>query len=154
MSILTSFLNVVMKVTQILLICFLMTILFAGCSTSQNTAGQNNMQVINATFKHWSHAPSVGSDIPERGTDLRVTIKSWPEYYSPEFIVFNSRKSMPAEITRKDDSIWVITARIIRSSDKLSERSEKMDVSNRLVYSDTNGEEEVLEIFNWQQAEE
>ncbi len=143
-----------MKVTSVILICFLMLSLFKGCSSSQNTTGNDNMQVINTTFKHWSQPPSAGSDIPERGTDLSVTIKSWPEDHTPEYLVFNSRKSMPAEINQNSDSTWVITARIIRSSDMLNEKSEKMDVSNRLVYSDADGKAEFIEIEQWRRAEE
>lgn len=142
-----------MKVTQIILICFFMHLLLIGCSSSQNTTGKDNIQVINALFKHWSHPPSAGSDIPERGTDLSVTMKSWPEDYTPEYLVFNSRKSLPAEIARNSDTTWVITARIIRSSDMLNEKSESMDVSDRLVYSNADGETGFIEIEDWQQAE-
>ncbi len=103
------------------------------------------MQVTNATFEHWSHPPSSGSDIPERGTDLKVILRSLPEDYSPEFFVFNNRKSFPVTV-QESDTAWVITGRIIRSSGMLDEQSEPLDLSDRLVYINSKGESGFVEI--------
>lgn len=134
-----------MKVTSFLIICFLIHLLFAGCSSSQNTTGNDNLQVLNATYKHWSHPPSGGSDVPERGTDLEVTLQSWPEGYTAEYFVFNSRKSLPVT-KHESDTTWIITGRIIRSSAMLDEQSESVDLSDRLVYINPKGEAEFVEI--------
>lgn len=103
------------------------------------------MQVINATFEHWLHPPSAGSDVPERGTDLEVTLRSWPEDYTPEFLVFNSRRSFPVTMHEFDTTL-VITGRIIRSSGMLDEQSEPLDLSDRLVYINPKGETGFVEI--------
>ena len=134
-----------MKVTSFPLICFLMLQLFIGCSSSQNTTTSDNVQITKATFEHWSHPPSSGSDVPERGTDLKVILRSLPEDYSPEFFVFNNRKSFPVTV-HESDSAWVLTGRIIRSSGMLDEQSEPLDLSDRLVYINPKGEAEFVEI--------
>lgn len=128
-------------------------ILWNGCSTSEDTVSKKNMQIINAIYEHWSEPPPLGSDIPEKGTDIVVTVRNWPSGFSPEYIVHNKRKSLSTTIADSTENKAVISARIVRASNILDEPSESVSVSDRLVYSTGDGEEKYLEIKNWKRAE-
>jgi len=113
------------------------------------------MQLINATYKHWSHPPSASSDIPERGTDLTITVRNWPEKYTPQYIVYNKWRSSSAQISQKSDSTMLITARIIRMSAMLQKKkSETVDLTDRLVFKDDDGNTQFIEIDSWHPSKE
>lgn len=125
-------------------------LLIMGCSSSENTVSKENIQIINAEYKQWSKPPAGNSDVPERGTDLSVTISSWPSDFIPTHIIYNNRKSLSATITDTVDGNVVITGRIIRSSSKLAETSESVMMNDRLVFSDSDGNTSYVPIENWE----
>lgn len=135
---------------------FLVTLTFflVGCSSSENTASKENMKVVNASFSSWSEPPPSNSDIPERGIDLTLTIHNWPQGYKPKYIVYDKRKSLAASVADSNEKNVVITGRIIRTSSVLVETSESMEVSDRLVFTDSEGETGFIEIDNWQREQE
>ncbi len=139
-----------MKVTRILLFAF---IFLYGCSSSKPATGSENMQVDRATFSQWSKPPPSGTDIPERGTDLSITLHNWPEGHRPNYVVYNYMKSYPAAIADSTDNSVTITARIIRTSGVIQDRSESLYLSDRLVFTTPEGETEFIEIENWERAE-
>lgn len=138
-----------MKITFIFLISFLF--LTAGCSSTENTANSKNMKVVTATYDHWSKAPQK-SDVPEKGIDLTVTVQNWPEDYQPAFIVYSKRKSFEPSITDSTGNSIIIEARIIQASSMMAETSESVELSDRLVFTNANGEEGFVEIENWEPA--
>lgn len=125
-------------------------LLLSGCGSTQNTASSKNMLVENATFKPWSQPPSAGSDIPERGIDLTLTIKNWPQGYEPQHIVYSNRKSFNAEITSRTEAEVIIEARIIQASSALAETSESTEASDRLVFINSEDKTGYIEINNWE----
>lgn len=140
-----------MKTVLIFLASF--TILWNGCSSSEDTASKQNMHVISAIYQHWSEPPPPGSDIPERGTDIVITVDNWPPGCTPDYIVYNNRKSLSSSIADSFQSKTIISARIVRTSSILAEPSEKVSVSDRLVCSNEEGEEKLVEIKKWKRAE-
>lgn len=107
------------------------------------------MQVVDATYEQWSEPPAAGSEIPEKGTDLTITVRNWPEGHTPQYLVYNGRKSAAATISSQKDTTVVITGRIIRTSGMLVETSKSVDVSDRLVFADSNGDTGFIEIESW-----
>ncbi|MGD8426745.1 MAG: hypothetical protein PVH63_03890 [Balneolaceae bacterium] len=116
-------------------------------------ASKRNMQVINATYKHWSHPPASGSDVPERGINLKITLQNWPEGYKPKYIVFERLESHSATVAKYEEDKVIITARIIRVSNKLTRTAKSTTLSDRLVFSDPDGNIGFIEIIDWQRAE-
>lgn len=112
------------------------------------------MQVISAFYKPWSDPPSAGSDVPERGVDLTVTVQGWPVGYTPDHIVYDKRKSLSATIADTIENEVVITGRIIKSSALLKEKSERVNLSNRLVFRSPGGQTDYIEIGDWQRNNE
>lgn len=141
-----------MKAAFILLTSLLLLLL--GCASTENTASSKNMLVENATFSPWSQPPSPGSDIPERGIDLTIAVRNWPQGYEPRHIVYEKRKSFGAEITDRTESEVIIEARIIQASSVIAETSESTEASDRLVFATPEGEKGYIEINNWQKAKE
>lgn len=139
-----------MKAAFILVTSLLLLLL--GCASTENTASSRNMLVENATFNSWSRPPSSGSDIPERGIDITVTIKNWPQGYMPHYIVYNKRKSFNASIADSSENRVIIEARIIQASSVIAETSESTEASDRLVFATSEGEKGYIEINNWQEA--
>lgn len=89
------------------------------------------------------------SDLPEVGTNLKIMVQNWTASYTPEYIIYKNRKSIYAKITDSVNGKKIITGRIIRSSSKLPETSETVSQSDRLVYSNEDGEEAYIEIADW-----
>lgn len=121
-----------------------------GCSSTENTASEKNIQIITAKFKHWSQPPIGNTDVPERGTDLAIVVKNWQEDFAPEYIIYNKRKSISASIKDTNDGNPVVSGKIIRASSKLPETSETVNESDRLVYIDGEGVQHFIEIKNWE----
>lgn len=127
-------------------------ILLAGCSSSKDTMTEEKMKVVSATFEQWSDPPPAGSDIPERGTDLTITVRNWPQSYSPKYVVFNKRKSLSVSIADSSANQATIKARIVQASSMLAETSESINVSDRLVFTRGNGNTNYIEIESWQRT--
>lgn len=140
-----------MKTSFISLCAFIL--LLAGCTIFKNTAQNGKMQIINAGYNNWSEPPLNGGDVPERGTDLAVIVKNWPQGAMPDYIVYQNRKSLHPRLSDTTDIGVVINARIIRASSVLTQTSEKVDVSDRLVYTDTEGEMQFIEIEEWKRID-
>lgn len=140
------------KITFIVSVLFMMP--FYGCTNYKKSTRNQEIEIVKAVFKQWSDAPLVQSDVRERGTDFELIIKNWPEGAEPQYIVFHKRRSYPAEITAVSDSEAKITARVVLSSALLSETSDSVDVSDRLVFTSPGGKERFIEIMEWLPMEE
>jgi len=139
-----------MKVTTLLLTSLF---LFSfGCSSTENTASKGNIQILNATYDNWSRAPMGSSDVPEVGTNLTITVENWSNQFTPEYIIYNNRKSLSATISDSANGNKIISGKIIRSSSKLPKTSETVSQSDRLVYSNQEGEQLFIEITNWESS--
>lgn len=112
----------------------------------------HNIEVLEAVYNTWSQSPAQGSEIPERGVKLTITVRNWPQAYEPQYIVYNKRKSFKAAIADSSSTHTTIKASIIQASSMLAETSKSMDVSDRLVFSNANGDTRFIEITDWQQA--
>lgn len=112
-----------------------------------------DINLISAEYIHWSEAPTVQSDVRERGTDLKLQVGNWPEGADPIYIVYRKMRSFPAEITDSTETGVVIFARIIRRSAVLEETSERVEESDRLVFKTPEGDTGYLEIGEWSRME-
>lgn len=139
-----------MKVTFITIVS--LAIVLISCMT-HNKASVEDIEIMKASFKHWSEAPVVESDVRERGTDLELIVKNWPAESNPDYIIFRNRKSFPAEITDTTDSGVQIRARIIMRSAVIAETSETVDKSDRLVFTGVDGKTRSVEIEEWSRME-
>ena len=142
--------NISMKYLLIILTSLLVTLM--GCSSSENTSTNDNIQIIAAKVNEWSQPPSRGSDVPERGSDLSIVVSNWSDDFTPKYIIHNNKKSISAAVTDTLDGNPVITGRIIRSSYRLSKTSETVSESDRLVYETSDGEITYIEIKNWKSS--
>lgn len=135
---------------KVIFILFVSLTFIPGCSsTGKVTGNDKKMEVTDATFKRWTEPPRAGSDIPEQGTDLAVTVRNWPEGYVPQYIVRSNRKSFPATISDRSNNRVVIRGRIIRMSGLLTQKSERADLTDRLVFTDAEGKTRHIEISSW-----
>lgn len=124
--------------------------LFLGCASIKDLTDGENFEIVSAGFENWREAPLQGGDVPEVGTNLAVIVRDWPkEGYTPKFIVYNGRKSSPVKITVRDDDEIVMNATIVRSSSVMNKPSEEVNVSDRLAYTDPDGNAGFLEIEEW-----
>lgn len=128
---------------------FTLTLFLMGCSSSENASNSKTMQVIDAAYNKWSEPPAAGSEIPERGTDFTILVRNWPQNYSPKYVVFDGQKSRAANLSNHQDTTVIITARIIHTSSRIVESSESVEVSDRIVFTDTDGETGFIEIERW-----
>jgi len=141
-----------MKTSFIILVSFITFL--SGCMQSKKTSYNNNIEIVKAAFEDWNEISPAESDVMEQGTDLEIIVQNWPEDAVPEHIIFRNRKSFAAEITDTTDAGVKIEARIIRRSAVMSERSESVQLSDRLVYTGSDGEPGFIEIEEWKLREE
>lgn len=140
-----------MKTTNILLLSFL--IFIAGCSWIDSITKSDKMEIVRAGYTNWSEPPERG-DVPERGTNLAVIVKNWPEGATPQHIIYEKHQSLGAEITGNSELGVIINARIVRATTRLPQTSQEVSLSDRLVYTDANGNEQHIEIAEWTRIEE
>ena len=140
-----------MKTSIIILISFITFL--SGCMQSKKTSHNNDIEIVKATVEDRNEISPAESDVMEQGTDLEIIVQNWPEGAVPEHIIFRNRKSFAAEITDTTDAGVKIEARIIRRSAVMSERSESVDLSDRLVYTGTDGKSDFIEIKEWDRFE-
>ncbi|MCW9705500.1 hypothetical protein [Fodinibius salsisoli] len=139
-----------MKITIIMALSFF---LLQGCSSSENMTDEESMKVVYATYKKWSEPSPVGSDVPERGTDLTLSVQHWPEEYTPQYIIYEKRQSHGAEIANKAGVTVFIEARIMKTSSVIQGTAEAVDLSDRLVYTNAEGDTSFVEIEEWNREE-
>jgi len=107
------------------------------------------MVVEKAVFNEWNEASPVKSELRERGTDLELIVRNWPEEAKPEYIIYNNRKSFPAEIADSLKTGVLIRARIIKRSAVMDQISKSVSLSDRLVYLTPDGNTSFIKIGEW-----
>lgn len=136
-----------MKTTFITIVSFFM--LLAACSSQEKLMRNHDIEIIEASYKHWSNRPPVQSDVRERGTDLKLIVKNLPEELEPSYIIYRKMKSFPVEIADSSETGLTFEARIIRTSAVLEETSKRVEVSDRLVFTTADEETKYIEIKEW-----
>ncbi|TYP93682.1 hypothetical protein LX73_1391 [Fodinibius salinus] len=131
-------------------------LLFAvvSCSSTKHTTQKPEMQIVTAKYAKWSDPPKQNSDVPEKGVDITLTVKNWPDSASPSSVIYNQRKSSKPKMTQKTDSTVVINARIVIASSLLVKTSDDVALSDRLVYNLKDGQTQFIEIENWTRMQE
>lgn len=129
-------------------------LLLTACSSEEKLIADYEVNIIRAEYKHWSEAPPVQSDVRERGTDLKLVVENWPKGAEPEYIIYRKMKSFPVEISDSTETGLTLEARIIRASAVLEETSERVELSDRLVFTGSEGETRFVEIAEWSRMEE
>lgn len=136
-----------MKPTFITVVSFF---LLAACSSQEKAMDDYGIDIINASYKHWSEAPPVQSDVRERGTDLKLIVENWPAGAEPRHIIYRKMKSFPVEIADSTESGLILEARIIRTSAVLEGTSERVEDSDRLVFRTEDDKTQYIEIAEWE----
>lgn len=124
--------------------------MLTACVSARDAAEGENMHVRNATYQNWFGEAPVEFGGRERGTDLELTLEGWAEGYTPDYVVFQQKKSFSAEIIEEENNRVVIKARIIHESRLLNEISETVDVPARLVFTHSDGDTGFIEIDEWE----
>ena len=137
-----------MKNLFIPLLVFLLSAL--SCSSVKDIGQEGKMQIISAEYKKWSEPPVQNSDVPEKGTDLFVTVQHWPKDAAPVYIVYEHKKSFKPEIADTSDNHTVIKGRIISTSSVLEGRPGQTKLSDRLTYTTAEGDTAFVEIDQWE----
>ncbi len=137
-----------MKLQFIFIILF-SSVLFS-CKTTETSNDSKSEQPFNVTVQHWFANPDSDSNFTERGTDITIYFLESEFTMTPEYIIFNERKSFPPMITPTAENIYEIEARIILESSLFQEVSERVNQPNLLVLTDSEGEEVQMEIHEWE----
>lgn len=107
------------------------------------------IEIVRGSYIHWSEAPPRQSDVRERGTDLELIVENWPEGAEPRYIIYGKMRSFPVEISDSTESGLKMEARILRTSAVMSETSERVEQSDRLVFKSADGKTGYVEINEW-----
>lgn len=121
-----------------------------SCKTTEPPEESTSDQPFELTVQHWFANPDSESNFTERGTDITIFFNESDFTMTPEYVVFNERKSFPPMITPTGENIYQIEARIILESSLFQEISEKVNQSNRLVLTNREGDEVHIEFGEWE----
>lgn len=133
---------------------FISVILIASalwsCKTTEPPEESAYEQPFNLTIQHWFANPDSDANYTERGTDITIYIHESDLTMTPEYIIFSERKSFPPMITPTGENTYQIEARIILESSLFHEVSERVNQSDRLVLTNSDGDEVYMEIREWE----
>ena len=124
-----------------------------GCASSNNhSQADEESLIISSSYQHWYATAPGESEFSERGIDLWLELQHNDKIYRPEYIIFNERKSFPAEVNKPsdDEGQFLIKARILLESSLFAEKSQMTELSDRLVFRDEEGELQYVEISSWE----
>lgn len=136
-----------MKNLFIPLLAFLLSA--PSCSSVKDIGQEGKMQIISAEYKKWSEPPVQNSDVPEKGTDLFVTVQHWPKDAIPVNIIYDHKQSFKPEIADTSKNHTTIKGRIISTSSVLEGRPGQTKLSDRLTYATAEGDTAFVEIDEW-----
>lgn len=137
--------------TKIFISVFTILLVAGGCSSLKNTVQKRNMQIISAEYEKWTKPPVQNSSVPERGTNLYLTVQHWPQNGSPVYIVFRGNKSFKPVTINSNGNHTTMKARTIELSSVLVDKRNEPAVSDRLVYVTAEGDTAFIEIKKWRE---
>ena len=120
-----------------------------SCKTTEPSNDSKLEQPFNLTVQHWFANPDSESNFTERGTDITIYFHEEDLTMTPEYVIFNERKSFPPMITPTADNIYQIEALIIMESSLFQDVSEKINQTDRIVFTDSDGETVYIEFREW-----
>lgn len=106
------------------------------------------LDIAKATYNPYSdYLPILGS--VEIGVDLTIKLDGWPEGAQLEYIVYDKYKAASPQIVNSNDGSIYIEARILKQTAIHNGESQRINLSDRLVYTLRNGTTGFVEIENW-----
>lgn len=138
-----------MNVPFSMMISLIAIFFMCQCSATNKSSDQKQIKVGKASYKNWTKPPLSTSDVPEKGTDLWITLEGWAKEAEPLHIIYNGRTSFPAEIVDSTANEITVKARIIISSSVLGEPSAKTSKTDRLVYRISDSTTSHIAIKSW-----
>lgn len=128
----------------------LLTSFFWSCKSTDPPKEPALDQPFELTVQHWFANPDTDSNFTERGMDITILFHVSDLVMSPEFVIFNQRRSFPPLITSTGNNMYQIEARIILESSLFQEVSERVNQTNRLVLTNSNDREVHMEFWKWE----
>lgn len=128
----------------------LISIVFLSCRTSQPPAESLTDQPFDLTVQYWFANPNSDSNFTERGIDITIHVQNNDFSLNPEYVIFNERKSFPLMITPADEDGYQIEAHIILESSRYQNSSERVNLSNRVVFTNNDGDEVYFVFREWE----
>lgn len=122
----------------------LVLFIIGGCASGKQGIPPESKYILSGTYQFWFGSAPDEPDISERGIDIILDLRDNVSISDPLHLIFNERKSFSLSLTQSDDgeSPNRIEATILLESSMFSEISERVRLSNRLVYRDSNGNEQ------------
>lgn len=134
---------------KIIFIILLSSVMFS-CKATESSEESKSEQPFNVTVQHWFANPDSDSNFTERGTDITIYFLESDFAMTPEYVIFNERRSFPPMITPTAENVFQVEARIILESSLFQEVSEKVNQPNQLVLTNSDGEEVRMEFQEWE----
>lgn len=115
-----------------------------GCASGNQGSPPENGFILSGTYQFWLGSAPDEPEITERGIDITLELRDNVSIPDPLHLIFNERKSFSLSRIQSDDSESPnkIEATILLESSMLNETSERVQLSNRVVYRDGDGNEQ------------
>jgi len=121
----------------------IMVILFfiGSCAPGKQTISTDTGFIVSGTYQYWFASIPGETGISERGIDIILELRDDVSIHNPLHLIFNERKSFSLSLNRSEDggSPDSIEATILLESAMFNEISERVQLSNRVVYRDSDG---------------
>lgn len=122
----------------------LVLFIIGGCASSKQGVPPDTEFILSGTYQFWFASAPGEPDITERGVDIILELREDVSLADPLHLIFNELKSFSLSRIQSDDgeSPNKIEATILLESSMLNETSERVQLSNRVVYRDGDGNEQ------------
>jgi hypothetical protein len=132
-----------------LFIFLLFSMLGLGCTQQQSLNRDNPTQILSAEAEEWRATIPGYEEFTEHGTDLTIELNH--QFTGVQFlhVIYNGRKSYLPAVQTTENKTTIVQARVIYSSEILSETSDKSNQADRIVFQTEEGNIDFIPIPSW-----
>jgi len=122
----------------------LVLFIIGSCASSNQGVPPDSGFILSGTYQYWLGSAPDEPENSERGIDIILDLRDNVSISDPMHLIFNERKSFSMSLTQSDDaeSPNKVEATILLESSMFNEISERVQLSNRLVYRNRDGNEQ------------
>jgi len=115
--------------------------IIGSCASSKQDVTPNSEFILSGTYQYWFASAPAEPDISERGIDIILKLRDDVSIPDPLHLIFNERKSFSLSLILSEDGVSpnFVEATILLESSMFSEISERVQLTDRFVYRDRDG---------------
>lgn len=120
-----------------------------GCAHHKETGATNPDLIVRATAEEWRSSSPGEDELTEHGVDLTIEMNNSLSNIRFLYTIYNGRKSFPATVDSTASNNLSVQARILYESSLMAQTSDRTNLSDRLVFQNSDGETDYIPVNSW-----